>query len=145
MPFMSNALDSGRRTTPNTAATSVTPTAVDFWCAGHVASVVGRHPLVDLAVPSAINHNRGSRFALISLILRLRASERGADADPEMQRQLAVDIIASMVAVLSTFGAAAAIAWLPPNRMPGLGDRYLNYLTANVRIRANPPRCTWLS
>ncbi len=119
---------------------NVTPTAVDYWCAVHLARFLGRYRLFDLAIQSAINHNvlGGFWFALALFILWVRASGTGGPAKLETQRRMFVVLLGTTIAVLLTLVCADLIAWLPPNRMPGLADRYPAYLTPNPNTNSFP-------
>jgi membrane-associated phospholipid phosphatase len=116
------------------------PTPVDLWCAERLASLLGKHPFVDLGIQSLIAHNvlGGFWFALSFFVLWVWPSPAGEAAEQEKQRKLLFILLGSLIAIAVALFLAAAISWLPPNRSPGLAGLYPGYLDPNPNDSSFP-------
>ncbi len=123
--------------------TALEPTSFDIRSTTYLAKLLGRHPLFDLAIESAIRHHvlGGFYFAACLFILWGQAARPGGQ---ELRRRILTIIFGSLVAIALTFLAGGFVSWLPPSRHPGLGHLYPEYLTPNININSFPSQSTAL-
>ena len=119
------------------------PTNFDLRSTTYLAKLLGRYPLFDLAIESAIRHHvlGGFWFAACLFILWGQAARPGGQ---ELRRRILTIIFGSLVAIALTFLAGDFVSWLPPSRHPGLAHLYPEYLTPNTNINSFPSQSTAL-
>ena len=119
------------------------PTNFDLRSTTYLAKLLGRYPLFDLAIESAIRHHvlGGFCFAACLFILWGQAARPGGQ---ELRRRILTIIFGSLMAIALTFLAGDFVSWLPPSRHPGLAHLYPDYLTPSININSFPSQSTAL-
>lgn len=122
---------------------SLAPTKFDLWFITEVAKLLGRHPLFDVSVESAIRHNvlGGFWFALSVFVFWMQGARPGQQ---KARRRILTIVFGSALGILLTIVAGTAVSWLPPSRYPGLADLYPGYLAPNLNDNSFPSQSTAL-
>ncbi len=121
----------------------VGPTQFDIRFARELGKLLGRYPLFDLGIESAIRHHvlGGLCFAAYMFVLWTQSVKPGGQ---ELRRRILTIILGSLVAIALTFLAGDFVSWLPPSRHPGLAHLYPEYLTPNINTNSFPSQSTAL-
>jgi len=108
----------------------LTPTRFDLWFTAQLADFLGRYPLVDLAVQSAIYHHvlGGLWYAAVLFVLWLQGSQEGNEAT---RRRMLTILLGSLIAILLIPVAQALVVWPPPIHHPSLSSLYPRYIYTN--------------
>lgn len=108
----------------------LTPTWFDLWLTAQLAGFLGRQPLLDLGVQSAINHQvlGGFCYAAAFFVLWLRGSQEGNEAT---RRRMLTILLGSLIAILLILVAQALVVWPPPIHHPSLSSLYPRYIYTN--------------
>jgi len=122
---------------------ALTPTRFDIWIITNLAKFLGRYPLFDLGVESAIRHNvlGGICFAGCIFIFWMQGARPGGQR--VRQRVLTILFGLLMAIVLSLLSGELA-SWLPPSRNPALAHFYPPYLTENTNSNSFPSQSSAL-
>jgi len=121
----------------------VGPTQFDIRFAGELGKLLGRYPLFDLGIESAVRHHvlGGLCFAAYMFVLWTQSVKPGGQ---QLRRRILTIIFGSLVAIALTFLAGDFVSWLPPSRHPGLAHLYPEYLTPNINTNSFPSQSTAL-
>jgi len=119
------------------------PTHIDIWLTAELAKFLGRYPLLDLSVESAIRHNvlGGFWFAVAVFVFWMQGATPGQQ---KARHRIFTIMFGSVLAILLTILAGTVISWLPPSRHPGLADLYPRYLKPNLNNNSFPSQSTAL-
>jgi len=119
------------------------PTNFDIWLTAGLAELLGRYPLFDLGVESAIRHNvlGGFWFATSVFVFWMQGAKPGQQ---EVRRRIFTIIFGSVLGILLTIPAGTAVSWPPPSRYPGLAHLYPRYLAPNLNNNSFPSQSTAL-
>jgi membrane-associated phospholipid phosphatase len=119
------------------------PTQFDFHAAAALARFLGRYPLFDHAVDSALHHHLlgGIPFAAAFFYFWVQAEHEHRQDD---LRRLITVILGSLAAIALCIVSAKFISWLPPQRLPGLEHFYPSYLLADPNTNSFPSDSTAL-
>lgn len=119
------------------------PTQFDIRFAGELAKLLGRYPLFDLAIESAVRHHvlGGFCFAAYMFVLWTQSVKPGGE---RLRRRILTIILGSFLAIALTFPAGSVVSWPPPSRHPGLAHLYPEYLTPNINTNSFPSQSTAL-
>ncbi len=122
---------------------TLTPTRFDIWFLTKLAKFLGRYPLFDLGVESAIRHNvlGGMCFAACVFIFWMQGARPGGQR--VRQRVLSILFGALLAIVLSLLSGGLA-SWLPPSRNPRVAHFYPPYLMENINSNSFPSQSTAL-
>ena len=122
---------------------TLTPTRFDIWIITNLAKFLGRYPLFDLGVESAIRHNvfGGICFAGCIFIFWMQGARPGGQR--VRQRVLTILFGLLMTIVLSLLSSELA-SWLPPSRNPTLAHFYPPYLMENTNSNSFPSQSSAL-
>jgi membrane-associated phospholipid phosphatase len=121
----------------------VTPTRFDIWTITKLAKFLGRYPLLDLSVQSAIRHHvlGGLWFAGCLFVFWMQSARPGGQKARE--RVLTI-LLGSSVAIALALLAGDLVSWLPPSRSPILAHYYPEYLMENINQNSFPSESTAL-
>jgi hypothetical protein len=119
------------------------PTQFDLHSAVALAGYLGRHPLFDHCVDSALQHHvlGGIPFAATFFYFWTQAEREHRE---DNLRRLITILLGSLVAIALALLAARMISWLPPQRQPGLAHLYPSYLVPDVNTNSFPSDSTAL-
>ena len=108
-----------------------------------LAKLLGRYPIVDLGVQSAIRHHvlGGFWFAACLFVFWTLGARPGGD---NVRRRVLTILIGSAVATVSALLFGELFSWLPPSRNPVLAHYYPSYLSENMNINSFPSLSTAL-
>jgi len=122
---------------------ALTPTRFDIWIITNLAKFLGRYPLFDLGVESAIRHNvlGGICFAGCIFIFWMQGARPGGQR--VRQRVLTILFGLLMAIVLSLLSGELA-SWPPPSRNPSLAHFYPPYLMENTNSNSFPSQSSAL-
>lgn len=117
------------------------PLQFDLHTAAELARFLGRWPLFDHCVQSAIHHHvlGGIPFAGALFYFWVQAEREGR---PERLRRLITILLGSLAAIALALWAADLISWLPPQRQPGLSSLYPKYLIWDENTNSFPSDST---
>lgn len=117
------------------------PTQFDLHAAAGLAGLLGRHPIFDQCIQSALYHDLlgGIPFAGTTFYFWVQA-EREDRRD--RRRRLITILLGSLAAIALALCAGKLISWLPPQRQPGLSHLYPAYLTSDININSFPSDST---
>jgi membrane-associated phospholipid phosphatase len=122
---------------------TLTPTRFDVWFITKLAKFLGRHPLFDVSVDSAIRHHMlgGFWFAACLFVFWMQGARPGG----HKARQCVLTILfGSSVSILLALLLGELVSWLPPSRNPGLAHFYPTYLLENINDNSFPSQSTAL-
>lgn len=117
------------------------PTQFDFHVAAALSGSLGRHPLFDHCVDSALNHHLlgGIPFACGVFYFWVKAER-------ENRRDILVRVISVLIGSLVTIAlllmAAKVVSWPPPRHQPSLSHFYPAYLEPDVNRNSFPSDST---
>lgn len=108
------------------------PTQFDFHAAAALARFLGRYPLFDHVVDSALHHHLlgGIPFAAAFFYFWVQAQHEHQD---DHLRRLITVLLGSLAAIAICIVSAKFISWLPPQRLPALEHFY----PPNLRVDPN--------
>lgn len=117
------------------------PGWLDMMTAEFLASLLGRHPLFDLSVQSAIRHNvlGGVWFGATLFILWIQATQ---PHEARLKSRLLATMLGSALAIVLTVPASLLVSWTPPNQTARLRQRYPAYLDRNINANSFPSQST---
>src|SRR5215469_17576275 len=106
----------------------ITPTKFDIWFMTRLAKFLGRYPICDLGVQSAIRHHLvgGFWFGACVFIFWNVGARLGRD---KVRPRVLTILIGSTVAVLLALVLGGLFSWLPPSLNPVLAHYYPSYLS----------------
>ena len=119
------------------------PSTFDIWFVRQLVHLLGRFPLLDLAVESAIRHGvlGGLLFAATVFLFWMQAARSG---QRNVRWRLLTTLLASILAVAMSLLVAQLIAWLPPSRNPEISNLYPSYLEEKLSNNSFPSQSTAL-
>jgi len=119
------------------------PTGFDLWFVRQLAQFLGRHPLFDLGVQSAIYHNilGGFWYAAALFVLWLQGSQEGNEAT---RRRILTILLGSLIAILLIPVAQALVVWPPPIHHPSVSSLYPRYIYTNPEGSSFPSQSVTL-
>jgi membrane-associated phospholipid phosphatase len=119
------------------------PTQFDLQAAAALAKFLGRHPLFDYSIQSAIHHHvlGGIPFAGTIFYFWVRAEREHRQGD---LRRLITILLGSLVTIALALCAAKMLSWPPPRNLPGLAHLYPTYLFPDVNTNSFPSDSTAL-
>ncbi len=121
----------------------MSPTRLDIWLAARLADFLGRFPLFDRGVESAIRHNVLGGFWYAAALFVFWA--RGAKAGQEhLRTRILTTLVGSFLTILLTLVAGVVVSWPPPIGYPGLSGLYPEYLGGNPNAHSFPSQSTAL-
>jgi len=113
------------------------PFHYDIWFITHLSSFLGRHPLFDMSVQSAVGHNLLGGFWYAAALFYFWVSGAGRGGQATRTRVLAI-LLGSSVAIVLAALAGHLVSWLPPARLPELAHLYPEYLFGNPNTNSFP-------
>ena len=117
------------------------PTHLDFWLVTEFARLLGRCPVCDRGVQSAIVHNvLGGLVYAVSLFVFWM--EGAVQIEPRIRQRVLTILLATAVAIALATIAGNLITWPPPSRHPGLASLYANYIQDNPNTNCFPSLST---
>jgi undecaprenyl-diphosphatase len=118
---------------------AILPTRFDVWFVKALASLLGRFPLFDQGVQTAVVHHvlGGFWYALVVYLLWLHGT---AQRDDKVRLRMLATMVGSIVAVLLTVPASATIHWAPPILDPTLSHLYPSYIYSDSDPNSFPSR-----
>lgn len=117
------------------------PTQLDFHVAAALSGYLGRHPLFDHCIDSALGHHLlgGIPFACGIFYLWVRAERENRQ---KILVRLISTLLASLVTIALVLMAAKMVSWPPPRHQPGLSNLYPAYLVPNANRNSFPSDST---
>lgn len=122
---------------------TLTPTRFDIWFITKLARFLGRHPLFDLSVQSAILHHvlGGFWFAACLFVFWMQGARPGGQ---KVRQRVLTILFGSTVAIALALLSGELVSWLPPSRNPALAHFYPDYLLENINDNSFPSQSTAL-
>lgn len=122
---------------------ALSPTKFDIWFIELLARFLGRYPLFDLGIESAIRHNvlGGLWFAACIFIFWTQGARPGGQ---KVRQRVLTILFGSSLAVVLTFLSGELASWLPPSRNPAFAHLYPMYLSENSNNNSFPSQSTAL-
>lgn len=119
----------------------IQPTVIDFHLAAVLARFLGKHPLLDLCVESAIRHHvlGGLPFAVALFVLWVQAEKTGRTSN---HVRILTILFASLLSIAFAVLAGLIVSWLPPSRQPSLAHLYPGYLMPDINTNSFPSQST---
>jgi undecaprenyl-diphosphatase len=120
-----------------------TPTRFDVWIITNLAKFLGRHPLFDLSVQSAIQHHvlGGFWFAGCLFVFWMQGARPGGQ---KVRERVLTILLGSSVAIALALLAGDLASWVPPSRNPVLAHYYPDYLMEDINNNSFPSQSTAL-
>jgi membrane-associated phospholipid phosphatase len=117
------------------------PTHFDIWFMVELARFVGRYPLFDRAVQSAIAHNvlGGLGYSIALFVFWIEAERTGKEAT---RQRILTTLLGSILAITLTILAGKFLSWLPPARNPIFAGFYAKYFGHNPNTNCFPSQST---
>jgi membrane-associated phospholipid phosphatase len=121
----------------------VSPTKFDVWFIKYLAKFLGRYPLFDLGVESAIRHNvlGGFWFAACIFVFWMRGARPGGE---RVRKRVSTILFGTLLAIVLSLLSGELASWPPPSRNPTLAHFYPPYLMENVNSNSFPSQSTTL-
>jgi membrane-associated phospholipid phosphatase len=121
----------------------ITPSRFDIWFMTRLAKFLGRYPILDLGVQSAIRHHvfGGFWFAACLFVFWNLGTRPGGD---RVRRRVLTILIGSTVAIALALLLGGLFSWLPPSLNPVLAHYYPSYLSLNINVNSFPSESTAL-
>ncbi len=122
---------------------ALTPTRFDIWIITNLAKFLGRYPLFDLGVESAIRHNvlGGICFAGCIFIFWMQGARPGGQ---RVRQRVLTILFGLLMAIVLSLLSGELVSWLPPSRNPTLAHFYPPYLTENTNSNSFPSQSSAL-
>lgn len=119
------------------------PSQFDFHVSAALAKFLGKYPLFDHCVDSALHHHvlGGIPFAAAFFYFWVQAEHEQREAN---LRRLITILLGSFGAIALCIVAGKFISWLPPQHLPGLKHFYPSYLLADPNTNSFPSYSTAL-
>ncbi len=119
----------------------IEPLQFDLHAAAELARFLGRSPLLDHCVQSAIHHHLlgGIPFAGAVFYFWVQAEHENR---PERLGRLITILLGSLAAIALALWAGEVISWLPPQHQPGLARLYPKYLIWDDNTNSFPSDST---
>jgi membrane-associated phospholipid phosphatase len=120
---------------------TLTPTRLDIWFITKLATFLGRYPLFDLGVESAIRHNvfGGMCFAACIFIFWMQGARPGGQ---RIRQRVLTILFGTLLAIVLSLLSGELASWLPPSRNPRLAHFYPPYLMENINSNSFPSEST---
>lgn len=122
---------------------ALVPTQFDLHSARTLAGFLGRHPVFDYSVQSAIGHHVLGGIPFAAAFFYFWVRDEREDRREELDR-LITAILGSLVTIALALWAASLVSWLPPQRQPGLAQLYPHYLFRDINTNSFPSDSTAL-
>ncbi len=121
----------------------LTSTKFNMWFIRQLARFLGRYPLFDLGVESAIRHHvlGGFWFAACVFVFWMKGARPGQQ---KVRQRVLTILFGSSLAIVLTLPAAEVVSWLPPSRYPRVAHFYPYYLLPNIKDNSFPSQSTAL-
>jgi PAP2 superfamily len=122
---------------------TLSPPRFDIWLITKLAKFLGRYPLFDLGVESAMRHNvlGGICFAACIFIFWMQGARPGGQ---KVRQRALTTLLGSTVAIALALLSGRLVSWLPPSREPVLTHFYPGYLMENINDNSFPSQSTAL-
>jgi len=122
---------------------ALTPTRFDIWIITNLAKFLGRYPLFDLGVESAIRHNvlGGICFAGCIFIFWMQGARPGGQ---RVRQRVLTILFGLLMAIVLSLPSGELASWLPPSRNPTLAHFYPPYLMENTNSNSFPSQSSAL-
>lgn len=119
------------------------PTQFDLHVAAALAKFLGKYPLFDHCVDSALHHHvlGGIPFAAALFYFWVQG---GREHQENILRRLITILLGSLAAIALCLLAERMISWLPPQHQPGLSHLYPSYLLLDPNTNSFPSDSTAL-
>lgn len=119
------------------------PTRFDIWIVTNLAKFLGRNPLFDLGVQSAIRHHvlGGFWFAGCLFVFWMQGARPSGQ---KVRERVLTILLGSSVAIALALLAGDLASWVPPSRNPVLAHFYPDYLLENINDNSFPSQSTAL-
>ena len=108
-----------------------------------LAKFLGRYPILDLGVQSAVVHHvfGGFWFAACLFVFWTLGARPGGD---KVRRRVLTILLGSAVAVVLALLFGELFSWVPPSRNPILAHYYPSYLSEDINFNSFPSQSTAL-
>lgn len=108
-----------------------------------LAKLLGRYPIFDLGVQSAIRHHLfgGFWFGACLFVFWTLGARPGGDT---VRRRVLTILIGSTGAIVLALVLGGLFSWLPPSLNPVLTHYYPSYLLENINVNSFPSQSTAL-
>lgn len=120
---------------------TVHPSQFDLHAAAALAGLLGRSPLFDHCIESALHHGLLGGIPFAGAVFYFWVQAEREDRQDVLRRIITI-LFGSLVAILLALIASKMISWLPPQRQPGLSHLYPAYLFPDVNINSFPSDST---
>jgi membrane-associated phospholipid phosphatase len=109
---------------------TLAPTEFDLTAATRFLRLIGQHPLFDRAVQSGLHHGilGGLWYAAAVFLVWTRSLRPGGE---QLRERLITTFLASLLAAVIAVSLGLLFPRTPPNRYPGLMERYPDYIERN--------------
>jgi membrane-associated phospholipid phosphatase len=109
---------------------TLAPTEFDLRAATRFLRLLGQHPLFDRAVQSGLRHGilGGLWYAAAVFLVWTRSLRPGGE---QLRERLITTFLASLLAAVIAVSLGLLFPRTPPNRYPGLMERYPEYIEPN--------------
>jgi membrane-associated phospholipid phosphatase len=121
--------------------TAILPSQFDLHAAGALAGLLGRSPLFDHCVESALHHDLLGGIPFAGAVFYFWVQAEREDRQDVLRRIITI-LIGSFAAIVLALIAGRMISWLPPQRQPGLSHLYPAFLIPDVNINSFPSDST---
>ena len=121
----------------------LSPTQPDIWFVTALAKILGRYPLFDLIIQSAIRHNilGGFWFAAALYVFWLQAARENQQ---KTRIRILTILAGTVLAILLTILAGATFSWPPPIRNTGMSGLFPTHIDRNPNTNCFPSQSTAL-
>jgi membrane-associated phospholipid phosphatase len=119
------------------------PTQFDIHSAAVLAGFLGRHPLFDHCVESAIQHHLLGGIPFAACLFYFWVQAERENREDALRRSITI-LLGSLVAIALALFAGKTASWLPPQRQPGLAHLYPAYLLPDINTNSFPSDSTAL-
>jgi membrane-associated phospholipid phosphatase len=119
------------------------PTGLDTWLVTHLAILMGKHPLFDYSVQSAIHHNvlGGLWYGAALFVFWMGAREQRDDATC---RRVLTIMAGSMAAIVLMLVAGHLMGWPPPSQSSAFSHLFPDYIMRSPDHSSFPSQSTTL-
>lgn len=120
---------------------ALAPSQFDLHAARALAGLLGRHPLFDYSVQSAIHHHLLGGIPFAATFFYFWVRDERENRQDELRRLITI-LLGSLVTIALALWAAKMVSWLPPQQQPGLAHLYPRYLFPDVSTNSFPSDST---
>ena len=121
----------------------LSPTPIDIWIVTNLARLLGRFPIFDRGIQSAVGHHvlGGFWFAASLFVIWMQAARGGHTGE---RRRILTILLGSVLASVLVLVTSMLVVWPSPNQHPTLSRLFPRYLYDNPNHTSFPSASTAL-